>query len=442
MARRGAAHHGAFPPFNPWRRWPNRGPPPPTGAAPLIRVGSPRQLPGECSDTEPPAGRPTMQHPQKISDRAELVTAMQRIVDHAEREGRDLTKDEAARWEECDRIVAFMDARSINRLPGPQLTTRDAAWLSGDNRVQDLGAELRMSLFEGTGSGSYLVADQLWAQVWDRLAPQSVAFSAGATVIRTNSDTIHIPRLTADHTATWTAEGASISTSDATVAEIVAHPRKIAALTSLSNELIADASVDVTNFVFNNMARTLALSIDLAFFQGSGVSPEPQGMKGTAGISTVSMGTNGSTPTNLDPIADAIGTLAQSNANATVIVMHPRTWQTLSKLKELPSGSNKPLLQESAGSGGQGIARSIYGIPTLLTSQLSITETQGTSNDSSSIYVYEAAQTVVVMRKEIEVVTDRSRLFHQDMTEVRAISRADFAFPQPAAICRIVGVRP
>ena len=55
-------------------------------------------------------------------------------------------------------------------------------------------------------------------------------------------------------------------------------------------------------------------------------------MKNVSGISTVSMGTNGAIPTNLDPWADVIGALEAEleaeNANASAIVMHPGTWNS------------------------------------------------------------------------------------------------------------------
>jgi HK97 family phage major capsid protein len=165
------------------------------------------------------------------------------------------------------------------------------------------------------------------------------------------------------------------------------------------------------------------------------------GLKNVAGINTVSMGTNGLTPINLDAYADSIATLESFNAEASVIVMHPRSWQTLIKIKEV-TGSVKPLLQESAGAGTQGIQRSLYGVPVLLSSQLSITETQGTSTDCSSAYVYEADQLVLVARQETNVAVDSSRLFNSDQSEVRATARFDLVVPNSKAVCRILGIRP
>ena len=103
------------------------------------------------------------------------------------------------------------------------------------------------------------------------------------------------------------------------------------------------------------------------------------------------------------------------------------------ELKEGTANNNKPLLQDSAGSAGQAVSGSIYGVPVYLSSQLSIVE--GTAE--SSAYVYDASQVVVVMRQDTRIELDRSRLFNSDQSEIRAILRADLAVPNPKAVVRI-----
>ncbi len=245
-----------------------------------------------------------------------------------------------------------------------------------------------------------------------------------------------------DVCGTEPAEAATISGSDATLAQVTATPRKLAVLETVSNEPIRDSEPAVIDVISANMTRALALKLDLGFFEGSGSGAEITGLKNVGGIGTVSMGDNGAALTNLDPFADAIGTLAQANAKATAIVMHPRTWQALSKLKEQTSGNNKPLLQEHAGSGSQGIQRSIYGVPVYLTSQLSVTETQGSASNGSSAYVYQADQILFVRRQEVEVTVDSSRLFNSDQSELRATCRADMVVPNAAAVVRIARIVP
>ena len=130
------------------------------------------------------------------------------------------------------------------------------------------------------------------------------------------------------------------------------------------------------------VARALALKFDLGCFEGSGTAPEIRGLKNVVGITLDA--TLAAAPANLDVFANAITTLETNNAIATAIVMHPRTWGTLSKIKEGTASNNKPLLQESAGSGGQAVERHIYGVPVFLSSQLSIIETAAETPPMSS----------------------------------------------------------
>jgi HK97 family phage major capsid protein len=109
------------------------------------------------------------------------------------------------------------------------------------------------------------------------------------------------------------------------------------------------------------------------------------------------------------------------------------------KLKETGS-SNKPLVQDEAIADAP--RRSIYGVPVYLSSQLAVTETQGTATNASSAYVYQADQVVAVMRQDVRVERDSSRLFNSDSSELRAIMRADVVVPNPKAVVRILGVIP
>lgn len=293
-----------------------------------------------------------------------------------------------------------------------------------------------------SGSGQYLVPFETLPRVWDRLRERTVALASGFTVIPTDSSELRVPRLTASAVANWTAEATPITESEPTVDEVIVKPSKLAALVSMSNELRLDSPPELLQIVFDDLIAKLGAVLDKGFYEGTGVAPQILGIKNVAGIQTVSMGVNGAAPTNLDPFADAIGLLETENSTAGAIVMHPRTWQTLSKLKEQTSGNNKPLLQESAGSGGQPIARSIYGVPVFLSSQLSITETQGTASNASSAYVYAPEQVVAVRREELRLELDGSEKFSSDVSLVRAILRFGLAVPNAKAVGRILGLLP
>ncbi len=386
------------------------------------------------------------------------VDRMSEIVSASEREGRDLRPSEREEFDRLERQsqrltgeIDDLESREtlkpspgINRAALP--VEREARGGGPQAETATLTGWAQRSVFESTGGGSFLVPPEYAHQLFDRLAAASVGLRSGFQIMQTGSSSLHIPTLTADAASAWVAEGAAITPTDPGFTEVIATPRKLAALVQLSNEMRRDSNPDVVTSTTMNLFRSLALKLDLGFFEGSGTPPEIKGLKNVSGIGTVTtLGANGGTPTSLDPFADAIATLAANNATADAIVMNPRTWSTLTKLKTGLTGDQTPLLAEAGAVGfdttGQP-RRSIYGVPVFVTSQLSITETRGTSTDTSSAYVYQADQVVAVRRADVQFELDTSRLFHQDMAELRAISRWDVVVPNPTAIVRIVGIRP
>ena len=85
----------------------------------------------------------------------------------------------------------------------------------------------------------------------------------------------------------WVAEAATISNTDAAADQITAVPRKLAVLSTFSsNEVIADSNPQVLDVAGQTMLRSLALKLDLGFYEGSGTAPEIRGLKNVSGITT------------------------------------------------------------------------------------------------------------------------------------------------------------
>jgi len=176
----------------------------------------------------------------------------------------------------------------------------------------------------------------------------------------------------------------------------------------------------------------LALKLDRSIFEGNPASNANsiRGIKYTAGIQTLSMGTNGGAVTDYDPFVTAVGMLRAANvAGPYVIAAHPSVVTDLELLKDA-DGSNAQL-------------GSPAGLPPFYTStQLSTTETQGTATNASSAYLYAPNELVLVRRQDAVVELDRSRLFNIDASELRAKLRADLIVPNPVAVVRITGIVP
>lgn len=296
-----------------------------------------------------------------------------------------------------------------------------------------------MTLVGSAAPGSSVAPAENAELFFDLLSAKSVLLAAGATQIRTDHHSLAVPRLTSDVTSAWVAEGDTIVEDDPGLDTILATPRKVAALTSLSNEIVDDSVPGILQMVDASMSRSLANRMDLGFFEGSGTAPVIRGLKNVSGIQSLSMGTNGAALANLDVFANALGLLDSANAGPRrAIFLSPRNWTALSTIKE-STGSNKPVLTSDMDPAGA-IRPSIYGVPVYPTSQLSITETQGTSSAANSIYVVDLDQTVVVLRNDLNVELSRDFKFGSDQTVVRATARVDLVVPNPSGVVRVSGV--
>jgi HK97 family phage major capsid protein len=315
---------------------------------------------------------------------------------------------------------------------------------SGEKRANAgtlLGAEVR-AISGASGLGAAFTPAENAGFAIDFLSKNAVFLRSGVQVIRTAGDSIVIPHLTSDGTASTVAEGSALPSSDPVAEALTAVPRKFAQTALVGNETLADSKPSALEALGNSLVRGVGLAYDLAAFEGNGTSPNVRGLKNVSGIQTFFVGVNGAALASLDPIADALGMLAEQNANdeGAVIVMPPRTWRAIMKLKEA-SGSNKSLVQDSSGSASGGVVRALFGRPVFLSGNLSLTEAQGTSgNVASSIYVYDPAQIYAVIREDTVFDVNPYQYGSTDQTLVRALMRADVLVPNPTAVVRITGV--
>jgi HK97 family phage major capsid protein len=391
---------------------------------------------------------PTIQEVWSL--RASSVASLRGLADAAE--GREFTSEERARVADLEdgvkaadgRVTAFLKYRETHS--GSNVDTfrsiqdgAQAAATAEKRTVGDwLATELR-AINTGTNPGAAFSPEENSKTVLDRLVAQSVFLASGVRVIRTKAESLVIPHMTGSAASAFVAEGDVIPTSSPSAESIVATPRKIATLAALTNEVIADANPDVLNVVAKDMTRSLALRFDIGAFEGSGTAPEFRGLRNITGIQSVSMGADGAALTSLDPFADALGLLdaADADSEGAVIVLHPRVWAAAVKIKE-SSGSAKSVLQESTGS--DGVQRRLFGARVLLTSQIATNDTQGVGTGLTSAYVYQPSEVLAVLRQDVSVDLDKSRLFDRDQSEVRAILRGTIAVPNPEAVVRITGI--
>lgn len=161
--------------------------------------------------------------------------------------------------------------------------------------------QFRMSgLDTNTNSaGKYLVPTDVPPSISDALRGTAVCLRAGAEFIGDLSASIQFPIEASATTGSWIADnpGADVSQVDATFSAIVARPHGYLASTSVTRQLLLQASPDIESYLARSIGKSHALALDAAALCGPATAGTPLGITGTSGVQTLYAGTNGATAT-------------------------------------------------------------------------------------------------------------------------------------------------
>ena len=255
--------------------------------------------------------------------------------------------------------------------------------------------------FPAGGLGSGITPEQWATYVLEHLSAQSVVLASGATRVTTAQKIVHIPRVTADGSADWFGELEEINVGDPTGDELELQPKKCAALTKLSDEVVTDSSPSVLDTVGTAMTRAVALKADRAILNGTG-GKQPTGVYGQAGQQVTGAVT-------IDSLIDAAGLVADVGGQARVAYVNPANHTQLMKEKD---ANDRPLLTPDY-SGGP--SSTIYG--------LAVWPTKGIAVDTA--LVADPSQIVVAVRQDPTVAVSLDALFTADGAVCRVICRID-----------------
>jgi HK97 family phage major capsid protein len=134
-----------------------------------------------------------------------------------------------------------------------------------------------------TGAGGYLVDTQNMGFI-ELLYNRSVALQMGARRLSGLTGNVTIPRQTAGSTAYWlTNEATQATETNLTFDQVSLTPKNVAAYVEISRQLMLQSSPGAEGIVSDDLAKQVAVKVDLAALEGSGTE-QPTGISGTAGI--------------------------------------------------------------------------------------------------------------------------------------------------------------
>jgi HK97 family phage major capsid protein len=244
-----------------------------------------------------------------------------------------------------------------------------------------------------------------------------------------DAKTVNMSAVSADPTVGWHTEAGAISAANPTFVARSLTAQTLVARCQGSLELAQD-SPEFGTQLMNVMAKALGVEIDRVGLEGSGIAPEPRGIKNTANRNTV---TGVGKPTSYGKIVDGIvKLLAANNALEDVnkfAVMAPSTFGLYENLATGLTGDVTPLRRPN----------SIAAMEFLVTTGVKDT-TYASPQNKSFLYLGNFANLTMGTRMEAAVeVVKASDYVGKLVYDFLAVARVDFLCTRPAAFCTLEG---
>jgi HK97 family phage major capsid protein/HK97 family phage prohead protease len=157
--------------------------------------------------------------------------------------------------------------------------------------------DLTTSTGTGTSKAGNLIATDLLAGSFiDVLRNRMVLPTLGAQFMPGLVGNVAIPKQTTATTAYWVAENSAPTEGAPVMGQVTMSPKTVAAFVDISRRLTLQSTPAVEQLMRNDLTASLAVAIDEAGIGTSGTN-RPTGVRGTSGIGSVAIGTNGGAPT-------------------------------------------------------------------------------------------------------------------------------------------------
>lgn len=294
-------------------------------------------------------------------------------------------------------------------------------------------AEGIKTLTEGTTTaGGFLVPEEFKAEI-QRLAPLYGVIRSNCRIIPMAYDTINIPAAGGtDQTASWTNEASQIVNTEPNFRQLTLTINKLAAIDSMSNELLADANVAVVEYLAMLIAEQFGKAEDQQGFNGTG-SPFVGVLQATGVPSSTHAG--GAIALSYGDLVKATGAL-YTNARDNAKFYFHRT--VVANIKALITTAGAPIFGATAN------PPSVAGYP-LVETEILFTSAQAVTGTAYGVFGNlrrgvamgeRGSMTIDISR---EATVNSNNMWEKDMSALRVIERVALGVLLPSAVVKIQG---
>jgi HK97 family phage major capsid protein len=284
-------------------------------------------------------------------------------------------------------------------------------------------------------AGGILTPSPIAANVLDYARAKSAIFAAGAVLVPMESGTLVYAKVTSPITPDWVSENEEADASDMAFGGVVLATKSLTTIAKVSLELVEDAP-NAPQVIEDEFAAAMAAAFDTAALVGTGLQSQPKGVELWQGVHTRELGAgNGAAPGDYDFLLTAQGDCWGSHADPDSLrhILASRTAVSLAKLKE--AVNLQPLRVPEA------VA------PRLISNQVPLDRTVGSSTDCSLVFTGDFRQLVIGVRIAFQFEISRSAgdstgsSFKASQIWMRGRMRGDVGVLRADHFCVTSGVR-
>lgn len=381
------------------------------------------------------------------------------LLEVAEREARELTGEEQAKWDTINKdidekdaqIRSFLDIEQREREADkaraayePVIVEAEQArrtekqvddmtrFLRGETRSIDIdlgpawrekrlirsgvGArELRDLVSDTDALGGNTVPTSFQRQLVEYVEFYTGARNLNVTVLTTQSgEALEIPNVATRSTAAIRGEGTAIGEVDATFGQATLNAWKYGVLTQVSNELLTDTGIDMLGFIARDTAQAIARITDTDYVTGSG-SNKPKGIMTTQAVGATAQ----TASTGVPSYGNLVDLVYSVNPQARALGAY---WFTLdtnaAKIRRITDTTGRPLWEPTLTAGEPD---RLMGYPMVLDPNVAAFATAGGTHmafgNFSSYYIRDVAS--------VRFERSDDFAFSSDLVTFRTILRTD-----------------
>lgn len=275
------------------------------------------------------------------------------------------------------------------------------------------------------GAGGYLIPQE-WASMIDKAERDFGVIEKLATVFPMPTKVYNLPKGANNTTGYWVGETSAITESNPTFGETELSVKKVAGISTVSNEALRFASANLVEYITKDIAESIAIQIDTEALNGDGSNPAITGIFQSSDVTDVAMAVTKDSFTDLgyDYLINLKNGVPHQRRNGSSWLMSDSVFGLVQKLKD---SAGNPIYQPLA-SQEMGL---LLGYPVVLSNNAPELDDDAPETSFMAFGNFKRGAVLGVyggysIDISKDAVVNSNSMFEKDMSAVRVIKMVDF----------------